>query len=119
MKMVGPFIVEADGYVKHEMVEGRNFQTGEILASLTLDDPTQVKRPTTFTGTFPSPTPAAQVPSGRPHQVLQETLAALKSIMAGFVPPDHIFKTRMEALVNTLFNVCSDRRLPLLQVGGR
>lgn len=116
MKMVGHFLVEADGYVKHEMVEGRNFQAGEILATLTLDDPSQIQRPDNFTGTFPEPTPAEQAATGKPHQVLQETLAALNDIMSGFAAPDIVFQPRLRGLVTKLFDVCSDRRLPLLQM---
>ena len=98
------------------MVVGHNFQAGEVLASLTLDDPSQIKRPAIHTAPFPNPSSPTDVPQGKPHHALRATVQHLRAIMQGFAFPAPWFVPRLNALVDKLFEVCTNRRLPLLEM---
>eukprot|EP00043_Microstomoeca_roanoka_P013840 m.136036 g.136036 ORF g.136036 m.136036 type:complete len:2298 (+) comp15862_c0_seq1:167-7060(+) len=116
MKMVGLFHVEASGVLTHKMVLGHNFRAGEVLATLVLDDPTQVKRPTLHTDPFPNASSPQKVPNGKPHHALRDIVNYLRGIMRGYAFPKPYFEARLNALVDKLFEVCTNRRLPLLEM---
>eukprot|EP00045_Choanoeca_perplexa_P018135 m.279161 g.279161 ORF g.279161 m.279161 type:complete len:2306 (+) comp17727_c0_seq1:161-7078(+) len=116
MKMVGPFIVEATGILKQVMPAGTNFQSGDVLATLSLDDPTQVKRPTLFADGFPNPWDPTCLPTGKLHHRLEAVLSELRNKMRGYSLAEDCFCARLGLLVDELFNLCRDKQLPALQL---
>ncbi|EGD82369.1 acetyl-CoA carboxylase [Salpingoeca rosetta] len=116
MKMVSEVKVEASGRIQLAMVSGHNFGAGEVLATLELEDDTQVKKPVDYTDGFPSPSSATSVPQGKPHHALRAIVQQLSAIMKGYAFPEPYFHQRLHALVDRLFEVCTNRRLPLLEM---
>ena len=115
MKMVMSVFAKASGKVHHEQVAGHIMIPGDLIASLTLDDPTAVKKATLFTTGFPSPTTPESIPAGDAHQQLVSVVADLTNIMSGYALPKTYSASRVSALCRALFSIGEDRTLPLVE----
>ena len=53
MKMIMPLIASESGVIHHEKTDGAILEPGDLIASMTLDDPSAVRLSTPFRGVLP------------------------------------------------------------------
>ncbi|OLY77749.1 Acetyl-CoA carboxylase [Smittium mucronatum] len=92
MKMIMPILSSEQGIVHFIKPAGSVIAAGETLGTLTLDDPSKVKKALLFTDPLPgysSPKP----PSSKPHQQMSDLIAKLNNILDGFYETEPVMDT--------------------------
>lgn len=111
MKMCMPLIAQENGIVQLIKQPGSTVNAGDILAILSLDDPSKVKHALPFEGTLPElGDPIVQ--GTKAIHVFQNSSAVLKSILAGF---DN--QVILNNTMKTLTQVLKDKELPFSEWG--
>ncbi len=115
MKMVMPLKVKEPGTVKWVLSEGATLKTGDMLATLTLDDQSSFTQPEPFSGHLCVPETDGNNGSNKhqlkPHVLLRNAVNHLSMILNGYVvSPSH----RKKAL-NDFFAVGRNPLVPLLE----
>nr|ASZ00210.1 acetyl-CoA carboxylase 2 [Pelargonium cotyledonis] len=107
MKMCMPLLSPASGVIHFKKSEGQAMQAGDLVAGLSLDDPSAVRKAEPFQGSFPDLGPPTAV-SGKVHQRCAANLNAAKMILAGY---EH----NINEVVQNLLNCLDSPELPFLQ----
>ncbi|TPX55246.1 acetyl-CoA carboxylase [Powellomyces hirtus] len=110
MKMYMPLLASESGLVQFSLPAGSVLQSGEVIGSLVLDDPSRVKRATLFDGEFPS-FGIPQVVGEKPHQKYEQLKQTADSILDGYE-----YHGDMMLLVRKLVEVLRDPELPLCEL---
>ncbi|KAJ3296515.1 acetyl-coenzyme-A carboxylase [Borealophlyctis nickersoniae] len=106
MKMYMPLLASESGMVHFKLPAGSIVQSGDVIGSLTLDDPSRVKRATLFDGEFPAYGPP-QVGGEKPHQKFEQVKLVIDSILDGYE-----YHGEMFPLVRSLIELLRDPELP-------
>jgi acetyl-CoA carboxylase / biotin carboxylase 1 len=106
MKMYMPLVAQEDGHVQLIKQPGATLEAGDILAILSLDDPSRVKHATPFDGQLPSLGPP-QVVGSKPPQRFSRLMKVLNNILDGF---DN--QVIMASTLKELIAVLRDTELP-------
>mmetsp|Transcript_9843 Transcript_9843/g.16193 ORF Transcript_9843/g.16193 Transcript_9843/m.16193 type:complete len:2349 (-) Transcript_9843:1208-8254(-) len=106
MKMYMPLVTPESGTIHYAKNEGAVLDAGDLIAVLTLDDPTKVRRAAPFEGSLP-PMKPPRVMGDKWHQIMRNSLYAVRMIMAGY-------DNRPEAL-GELIAAVQNPELPLLE----
>ena len=115
MKMVMSVYAKETGCVRHTLIAGHILESGDIIAKLDLDDPSKVQKAELFTETFPVCSSPATLPSGEVHQQFHGIMEILTNVLNGYGLPEPFFQQRLVALVDKLFELFNERRLPLME----
>jgi len=115
MKMVMSVFAKASGALTQTMTGGAIIQAGDVLGTLELDDPTQVKRADLFTDMFEGASEANELPEGEVNQQFKAIGDLLNNVLKGYTLPDPVFLPRLTGQVEMLFELCNDKKLPLLE----
>lgn len=83
MKMVMPLIASEAGTISHEKPEGSIIEAGDLLATLTLKDPSRVKKIESFSGPFQVPD-AEEPPELSAYEQFQQALDTVHNILDGY-----------------------------------
>ena len=83
MKMCMPLLAPAAGIISFHMSEGQAMQTGDLIATLDLDDPTAISQSQPFTGILPEMGDPVHV-STKVHQRFSLALMEAKNLLAGY-----------------------------------
>jgi acetyl-CoA carboxylase/biotin carboxylase 1 len=110
MKMYLPLVAANDGVVQLVKQPGVSIDAGDILATLTLDDPARVKRAKPFEGPLPALV-TQQTVEGKPNQRFVHGLGVLQNILEGF---DN--QTIMTSTLMQLIDSLHDPELPYFQL---
>jgi acetyl-CoA carboxylase / biotin carboxylase 1 len=88
MKMIMPLLTPAAGKVHFQLPEGSVLNSGDLIASMDLDDPEAITKAQPYTGSFPELGPPIVHSDGVDHR-FKEAYTACKNILAGawFSPP--------------------------------
>eukprot|EP00047_Mylnosiga_fluctuans_P011844 m.23124 g.23124 ORF g.23124 m.23124 type:complete len:2267 (+) comp3852_c0_seq1:80-6880(+) len=116
MKMVMSLSSPAAGKLHHRKVGGAILESGDIISTIELDDASQVKAPKPFAEKLPSTMRPDTVPSGAPHEVFRNVVTSLEATLLGYTLPERLALPRLRAMVDALFAVSADPKLPLLQI---
>jgi len=100
MKMVMPLQATESGSIFHQKPEGSIIEAGDLLATLTLNDPSKVKRIEPFSGEFAIPD--AQAPQElSPWEQYHAALEQVYNLLDGFeVPVEKAAQDLLEAISN-------------------
>ncbi|KJE96308.1 acetyl coenzyme A carboxylase alpha [Capsaspora owczarzaki ATCC 30864] len=115
MKMILPLISNEAGLLHHLKLPGTVLEAGDVVATLTLDDPSRVQRARPFEGTLPA-SQDLQIRSEKIHHTFRRVKTALENNLAGFNYPDSIFSARLNLHIREYFNALQDPRLPLFEL---
>jgi acetyl-CoA carboxylase/biotin carboxylase 1 len=115
MKMVMSVYAKASGALNQTMTAGAIIQAGDVLGTLELDDPTQVKRADLFTDAFEGASQVDELPEGEVNQQFSAITTLLGNVLKGYTLPDPVFLPRLVRQVDMLFALCNNKKLPLLQ----
>ncbi|ELR23464.1 acetylCoA carboxylase [Acanthamoeba castellanii str. Neff] len=85
MKMYMPLITKEPGVLHFHAIEGAVLATGDLVATLELDDPTRVQRATFFSGELPA-MKQPRTRGSKPHQLVRFNLAAIGNVLTGYQP---------------------------------
>jgi acetyl-CoA carboxylase/biotin carboxylase 1 len=110
MKMYMPLIAAADGTVNFIRQPGTTLEAGDILGILTLDDPSQVKHATPFTGQLPN-LGSPLIRGSKPHQLLSEVYDVIDWTLQGY---DN--QAILNSNIKALFELLRNPELPYLQI---
>ncbi|KAI8929064.1 carboxyl transferase domain-containing protein [Entophlyctis helioformis] len=110
MKMYMPLLASESGIVKFDKPAGSVLAAGDIIGTLTLDDPSRVQRATIFDGILPKFGPA-QVVGDKAHQQFQMVHSKIEAILDGYQCEEDII-----SLVKTLNDLLAVKELPYLEV---
>jgi len=109
MKMYMPLTASEDGVLHPIKQAGTTLEAGDMLATLSLDDPSSIRQADLFTGEIPSfglPTS----PSDKINQRFSELKAAIENALNGYDVP------AVEALIKELFTLMRNPELPYLEI---
>jgi acetyl-CoA carboxylase/biotin carboxylase 1 len=115
MKMVMNVYAKATGTIKHTMVAGGVIGSGDVMGTLELDDPSKVTRANPFTELFADAMSPETMPVGQIHQQFQAVTKEISSMLDGYALPEPFLSKRLPVLIDTLFVLCQDRKVPLLE----
>jgi acetyl-CoA carboxylase/biotin carboxylase 1 len=87
MKMFLTLRAPESGLVENVMLEGSVLNVGDLIARLTLDDPSKVKKAVNFEGKFPGMKPPV-VHGDKIHQEFRAALEMVNMTLAGYRPLD-------------------------------
>ncbi|KAJ3169538.1 acetyl-coenzyme-A carboxylase [Geranomyces variabilis] len=110
MKMYMPLLASESGLVRFNLPAGSVLQSGEVVGSLVLDDPSRVKRATQFDGEFPS-FGVPRVVGEKPHQKYEQHKQQADAILDGYE-----FHGDQGLLVRKLTEALRDPELPLCEL---
>ncbi|KND02645.1 uncharacterized protein SPPG_01732 [Spizellomyces punctatus DAOM BR117] len=110
MKMYMPLLASESGLIRFTMPAGSVLQSGDVIGTLVLDDPSRVKRATLFDGEFPAYGPP-QVVGEKPHQRYEQVKQTVDSILDGYE-----YHGDINALVRTLLELLREPELPFLEL---
>ncbi|EME32530.1 bifunctional acetyl-CoA carboxylase/biotin carboxylase [Galdieria sulphuraria] len=99
MKMYITVYATAGGRVHLLKSDGASVEIGEILATLQLDDESEVKRPIPFQGQLPAMRPPS-APSNKPYQKLRVCKSSIQMIMDGYDANENCMEEFLELLFN-------------------
>jgi acetyl-CoA carboxylase/biotin carboxylase 1 len=108
MKMYMSLRVSKAGTLTHVASEGVVLAPGDIIATLELLDPSQVKKVTLFEEPFP-PMGLPRPRSTKPHHQLAELHKSISHMLQGYV------SHRMSEQVADLLTLLTDSRVPLME----
>jgi acetyl-CoA carboxylase/biotin carboxylase 1 len=113
MKMIMPLIASESGIIHHEKTDGAILEPGDLIARMSLDDPSAVRLSTPFRGCLPDygepwPTTNSQE---RPHLVLRDAMGTVRDVLAGWQVPD----TMVQSALKSIDTLVYDDRLCLLE----
>lgn len=97
MKMIITMYAPLGGKIQLQLVEGTTVNQGDIIATMDLDDKTQVKRAVLFEGQFPEQKVKSSL---LPHQILDSALSLSSSILSGYDFPDRLFEQKLTQALN-------------------
>jgi biotin carboxylase len=83
MKMYMPLITKEPGILHFHAIEGAVLATGDLVATLELDDPTRVQRATFFSGQLPR-MKQPRTYGSKPHQLVRFNLTAIANGLVGY-----------------------------------
>jgi len=63
--------------------QGAVLATGDLVATLELDDPSRVQRATLYSGELPQ-MKQPRIPGTKPQQITRSSLASLRNVLAGY-----------------------------------
>ncbi|GJQ13401.1 hypothetical protein GpartN1_g5192.t1 [Galdieria partita] len=99
MKMYITVYATAGGRVHLLKSDGASVEIGEILATLQLDNESEVKRPIPFQGQLPAMRPPS-APSNKPYQKLRICKSSIQMIMDGYDANENCMTEFLELLFN-------------------
>lgn len=82
MKMIMPLLAPASGKIRFVLPEGSVMNSGDLIATMELDDPEAITKATPYTGSFPELGPPIVHSEGVDHR-FKEAYTACKNVMAG------------------------------------
>eukprot|EP00884_Botryococcus_braunii_P014175 jgi/Botrbrau1/22759/Bobra.0132s0090.2 len=98
MKMIMPLLAPAGGKIHFELPEGSVMNSGDLIATMDLDDPEAITKATPYTGGFPELGPPIVHSEGVDHR-FKEAYTGCKNVMAGYEHPvDHIVEELLTCL---------------------
>ena len=100
-------------YVKRP---GAVLDAGNMIAKLTLDDPSKVQQAKLYEGKLPEPQNPSAMCGEKLHQIYQTSRTYLENILAGYVIPEPFFTKSMKETVDTMMKCLRDPLLPLLEL---
>jgi len=106
MKMYMPLTTQNSGIIHFVKSEGSVLHAGDVVATMTLDDISAVKKAIPFEGDLPALGPPRS-PETKPHQLLRSTLKRIRLIIDGYES-----KTTAN-LIEQLWKLLRDPRLPI------
>jgi biotin carboxyl carrier protein len=115
MKMVMSVHAKASGCIQHVQLGGAILASGNLIATMKLDNPDQVKTATPFTGVFPGATTGGDKPPGEVHEQFKTAHTFCFNVLRGFALPAPVFKTRLATYLDLLMLHSSSREVPLLE----
>ncbi|XP_078523505.1 acetyl-CoA carboxylase 2 isoform X2 [Lissotriton helveticus] len=115
MKMVMSLTVQESGTIHYVKRPGAVLESGCIVATLELDDPSKLHLAQLHTGSLP---PQQTLPSvgEKLHQVFHSVIDNLNNIMNGYCLPEPYFTFKLKEWVSTLMKTLRDPSLPLLEL---
>lgn len=113
MKVYMTLISQESGIIKHTKQPGAVLETGDVLATLTLDDPEKTQVFTVFESPYDQKFQDSE--DLNLNQLYTKSLQALKNILAGYRIPEN-FAQNIKTHVNNLKHAIQDPSLPVLQI---
>ncbi|KAI8815908.1 acetyl-CoA carboxylase [Fimicolochytrium jonesii] len=110
MKMYMPLLASESGLVEFVLPAGSVLSAGEVIGSLTLDDPSKVRRATVFEGEFPK-VGAPRVVGDKPHQRYEQAKQTVDGILDGYE-----FHGDIGAVVRHLVEQLREPEVPLCEL---
>lgn len=111
MKMYMPLLATESGVLRRERPAGAILNSGDVIASLVLDDASCVKEAKVFDGGLPDFGPSTIV-GDKAHQRYRQAKGQVDCVLDGFNYDGHI-----SLLVRNLIELLRDGDLPFLEVG--
>jgi acetyl-CoA carboxylase/biotin carboxylase 1 len=107
MKMIITVYTPLAGLVQRELVEGSTVNQGDILATLELDDKSQIQRSILFDGKFPE-----QISHGKTnvYQEVKQAVQLLTNILSGYDYPAQLFEDKLREAISVIRRL-SDRTI--------
>ncbi|XP_069475531.1 acetyl-CoA carboxylase 2 [Ambystoma mexicanum] len=115
MKMVMSLTVQESGSIHYVKRPGAVLESGCIVATLDLDDPTKLHPAQLHTGVL-LPQQNLPIVGEKLHQVFHSVLDNLINVMNGYCLPEPYFITKLKEWVITLMRTLRDPSLPLLEL---
>eukprot|EP01117_Protostelium_nocturnum_P006363 TRINITY_DN2299_c0_g1_i1.p1 TRINITY_DN2299_c0_g1~~TRINITY_DN2299_c0_g1_i1.p1 ORF type:complete len:2212 (+),score=828.58 TRINITY_DN2299_c0_g1_i1:166-6801(+) len=101
MKMYLPIIAQEAGRITFLKAEGTVLEAGAVIASLQLDDPSQVSKTQVYEGDLPLLPPPYRK-GDKAHQILRSTLSTIYMILSGYHDPH--YKDTVNLMLSQLMN---------------
>lgn len=114
MKMFMPLKVEESGILEWKVNEGASLTAGDLLATLTLDNPENVAQVSIFEGDLAVDGWAVfgESPTGRPHLLLRSSFDKLNAAMSGY----KLSREEIETAWSDLSRAVVDPMLPTFEI---
>ncbi|KAL2915487.1 acetyl-coenzyme-A carboxylase [Polyrhizophydium stewartii] len=109
MKMYMPLLASESGVVKFDKPAGSVLAAGDIIGTITLDDPSRVQRAAVFDGTLPA-LGEPRVIGEKVHQQYKHARRAINAVLDGFE-----LSSEPTELVRRLHGVLTNKDLPFLE----
>uniref|UniRef100_A0A914WMT1 Acetyl-CoA carboxylase n=1 Tax=Plectus sambesii TaxID=2011161 RepID=A0A914WMT1_9BILA len=121
MKMIMTLTATESGILHYVKRPGAVLTSGVTIARMVLDDPDRVRRAVPMLDPFPewsemTMVEASQQKSQKPHKDFRNLVQEIKDIFNGYSLPEPYFTVRLKEIVDRLFQVLDDPRLPLLEL---
>nr|XP_004227021.2 LOW QUALITY PROTEIN: acetyl-CoA carboxylase-like [Ciona intestinalis] len=117
MKMVMSLTAPESGNIHYVKRAGAVLEPGSIIARLTPDDPSCVRRAELFQGQLLNLQGTEELPSKeKSHKIYEVAHKRLSCIMKGLCHPHEIFMEKMHEAVRMLMSALKDPSLPLLEL---
>ena len=115
MKMAMTLSVKEAGTLHYNKRPGAILETASTIATLSLDDPSQCRGASLYTGLgFPPIRDSDQPARSRSlHTEFLTVRSRLENALKGFCPPERYFTAEVETLVKEFLRLLHDSRLPL------
>ncbi|KAL1235404.1 Acetyl-CoA carboxylase [Trichinella spiralis] len=116
MKMIITLSSPANGSIHYVKRPGALLNPGSLVATLTLDDPSRVRRIVDYDGTFPVDLPSAQQHGEKLYQTYRDLVTYFDHLLQGYTLPEPYFSANLRDKVDKFFRVLKDPRLPLYEL---
>ena len=114
MKMAMSLSAKEAGLLHYNKRPGAILETASVIATMTLDDPSQCRGAKLYEGPgFPPAGHDQPAPPRSLHMEYLDVLSGLEYVLAGFCPPDKYFDKEIHNLVKDFLRLLQDRKLPL------